>query len=176
MTNHILAAYTEDIKERISGLEPANKEGYEVSTYEIPEDTISVVYQDENISAEAFPVVHGSWPVYGFRFSTSDKTVVISGDTAPTQMTVDMAKGCDILIHEVYSTVSLQTRPPEWRKYHSAMHTSSYELAEIASQARPKLLVLYHQLYWNRTDDELLTEVREGYDGEVVSGKDLDCF
>jgi ribonuclease BN (tRNA processing enzyme) len=176
MTKHILAAYADDIRERIDGLEPAKKEGYEVSTHELIEDTISTAYRDGNTLVEAFPVVHGSWPAYGFKFSTPDKTVVISGDTAPTQMIVDMAKGCDILIHEVYSAVSLQTRPPEWRKYHSAMHTSSYELAEIASQARPRLLVLYHQLCWNQTNDELLAEVRERYDGEVISGKDLDRF
>ncbi len=176
MTNHILAAYEEDIKERVNGLEPAIKESYVVNTYEIPENAISNVYQDDNVTVEAFPVNHGSWPAYGFKFSTPDKTVVISGDTAPTEMIVEMARDCDILIHEVYSSVSSQTRPSEWREYHSAVHTSSYELAEIASQVKPKLLVLYHQLFWGRTHDELLAEVRERYDGDVVSGNDLDCF
>jgi ribonuclease BN (tRNA processing enzyme) len=176
MTNHILSAYEEDINERISGLEPAIKESYVVNTYEIPETTVSIVYQDDTITVEAFPVNHGSWPAYGFKFSTLDKTVVISGDTAPTQTIVEMARNCDILIHDVYSAVSIQTRPPEWKEYHSAMHTSSYELAEIASQAKPELLVLYHQLSWGRTHDELLSEVRKRYDGDVVSGKDLDCF
>ncbi|MGY5853723.1 MAG: MBL fold metallo-hydrolase [Candidatus Thorarchaeota archaeon] len=176
MTNHILAAYEEDIKERIDGLEPTSRDGYVVNTYEIPENTVSIVYQDDNVKVEAFPVNHGSWPAYGFKFSTPDKTVVISGDTAPIETIVEMARNCDVLIHEVYSAVSLQNRPPEWREYHSAMHTSSYELAEIASQAKPKLLVLYHQLSWGRTHDELLVEVGERYDGEVVSGKDLDCF
>ncbi|MGY5874161.1 MAG: MBL fold metallo-hydrolase [Candidatus Thorarchaeota archaeon] len=176
MTNHILAAYKEDINERINGLEPAIKESYVVNTYEVPEDTISNVYHDDNVTVEAFQVNHGALLAYGFKFSTPDTTVVISGDTAPTETIVEMARDCDILIHEVYSAVSLQTRPPEWREYHSAVHTSSFELAEIASQAKPKLLVLYHQLSWNRTHDELLEEVRERYNGEVVSGKDLARF
>jgi hypothetical protein len=38
MTNHILTAYEEDIRERINGLEPANPESYEVRCHEIKED------------------------------------------------------------------------------------------------------------------------------------------
>jgi hypothetical protein len=36
--------------------------------------------------------------------------------------------------------------------------------------------VLYHQLLWGDTEEELVAEVQEGYDGEVVSGRDLDAF
>jgi hypothetical protein len=46
----------------------------------------------------------------------------------------------------------------------------------LASRVRPALLVLYHQLFWGATDEELLSEIKERYDGEVVSGKDLDVF
>jgi len=176
MTDHILAAYEEDFRERISGLEPASTEGYEVNVHEISGEKPGVVYQDCHVSVEAFPVEHGSWPAYGFKFLTPDKTIVISGDTAPSSTLIDQSRSCDILIHEVYSAISLETRAPEWRGYHSSVHTSSYELAKIASKAEPKLLVLYHQLSWNRTDDDLLEEIREGYDGEVVSGNDLDSF
>ncbi len=176
MTDHILAAYEEDVRERIDGLEPATPESYVVNVREFTEETPGVVYQDGHVSVEAFPVVHGSWSAYGFRFLTPDKTIVVSGDTAPSSTLVEKSMSCDILVHEVYSAISLETRPPEWRKYHSSMHTSSYELAEIASKANPSLLVLYHQLAWNRTDDELVAEVKERYDGEVVSGMDLDVF
>jgi ribonuclease BN (tRNA processing enzyme) len=176
MTNHILEAYKMDIEERVNGLEPTTRDGYVVNTNEILDNDTSVVYGDENVSVEAFPVVHGSWPAFGFKFTSSDKTVVVSGDTAPTSTIIEKADGCDVLIHEVYSSVSIETRPPEWKKYHSSVHTSTHELAEIASQAKPKLLVLYHQLCWNRTDDELLEEIRERYTGEVVSGNDLDVF
>ena len=39
------------------------------------------------------------------------------------------------------------------------------------------LLVLYHQLFWGATDNDLLREIRAGgYGGRVVSGKDLDVY
>ena len=45
MTEHLLAAYQEDIRERLEGLEPANRTGCEALTCEIAP---GVVYQDTN--------------------------------------------------------------------------------------------------------------------------------
>ncbi|MDF1538753.1 MAG: MBL fold metallo-hydrolase [Candidatus Thorarchaeota archaeon] len=176
MTNHILEAYKEDIRERTTGLEPANQNSYIVRVHEIQSNFTGTIYSDDLVSVEAFPVDHGNLSCFGFKFKTPDKIIVVSGDTAPSDTLVEMARGCDILIHEVYSAKALQLRPTEWKRYHSSVHTSSYEVAEIASKVRPKLLVLYHQLSWTSTDEELVNEIRERYDGEVVSGNDLDVF
>lgn len=176
MTNHILKAYKDDIQERITGLEPANKDSYTVRVHEIQRGFSGPIYNDEFVSIEAFPVNHGKLSAFGFKFNTPDKTIVVSGDTAPSDTLVEMAKGCDILIHEVYSAKALQLRSVEWKKYHSSVHTSSYELAEIASKVRPELLVLYHQLSWTSTREGLLGEIREGYAGKVISGNDLDVL
>ena len=46
----------------------------------------------------------------------------------------------------------------------------------MAGQARPGLVILYHQLFNGVTEEELLAEVRETYDGRVVSGKDLEIY
>jgi ribonuclease BN (tRNA processing enzyme) len=173
MTAHILAAYGQDIRERIQGLEPANEIGYRVIAHEVEP---GAVYRDANVTVEAFPAQHGSWPAFGYRFCTPDRTIVLSGDTAPTDALVRKSRGCDVLIHEVYSTAGIQTRQPDWQAYHTQVHTSSSELAEIASRARPKLLILYHQLLWSVSEQELLDEVRALYNGEVVSGHDLDIF
>jgi ribonuclease BN (tRNA processing enzyme) len=66
--------------------------------------------------------------------------------------------------------------PVEWRTYHSSVHTSSYELAEIASNVKPGLLILYHQLFWGASEKDLLNEVKKNYDGKVVSGNDLQIY
>ena len=174
MTEHIISAYVEDIRMRIDGLEPANEVGYKVNTHEIK---TGIIYADSNITVEAFAVKHGSWKqAFGFVFQTSDKKIVISGDTAPDDIIVEKCDGCDVLIHEVYSTERFKKKSSIWQKYHSRFHTSSVELADIAARAKPKLLILYHQLFWGATEDELLAEIREHYDGEVVSGNDLDKF
>ncbi len=172
MTRHILEAYREDIYVRRHGLEPSNDTGFLVNTHEIKP---GVVYRDANVTVRAFAVRHGDWRyAYGYRFETADRSIVISGDTAPTPAIAENCNGCDVLVHEVYSEAGFLMRPPAWQKYHSSYHTSSRELGEIATKARPGLLILYHQLFWGTSDEDLLKEVQRVYSGKVVSGRDLD--
>jgi ribonuclease Z len=174
MTRHILEAYKEDIRIRIYGLEPANNQGWRVNAHEIKE---GMIYQDKNVTVEAFRVEHGSWPeVYGFKFTTPDRVIAISGDTRPCPNLVEKCKGADILVHEVYSQEKLKERTPFWQKYHPQFHTSTHELAAIADQLKPGLLILYHQLFWGITDQELVREISDRYQGKVVSARDLDVY
>jgi ribonuclease BN (tRNA processing enzyme) len=174
MTEHLLAAYAEDVRVRINGLEPANTEGYKVNVHEIEP---GLIYEDERVRVTAFPVEHGGWEeAFGFRFDTPDRSIVLSGDTRPMRSIVENCRGCDILIHEVYSQAGFERRAPVWQRYHASSHTSTLELGELAAEARPGLLVLYHQLLWGSTPEELLAEIRQVYAGPVVYGKDLDIF
>ena len=192
MTEHIHKAYSADIDFRINGFERANENGYKVEVTEIlPEHTPSIVYQDELVSVEAFPVSHGTLTCYGYKFVTPDKTIVISGDTAPVDIIAQKAAGCDILLHETEYSQGILSREPKWQKYHREVHTLSTDLALIAKKAKPKLLVTYHRIYhmnildnsknlqseMAKRDDAILNEIRSaGYDGYTVNGKDLDVF
>lgn len=173
MTEHVLEAYREDIRERTQGLEPANVTGHLVQVNEIEP---GIVYEDGNVQVEALPANHGAWPAFSYRFVSADRTIVISGDTAPYDAMSAVYAGCDVLVHEVYSAAGLAHRPPAWQRYHRQVHTSTVELSAVASQARPGLLVLTHQLFWGVSEEALLAEVRAGYDGPVISGSDLDVI
>lgn len=187
MTSHILEAYKVDIDFRLNGFEKANDVGCKVEVTEIKE---GLIYEDDLVQVEAFKVIHGTLESYGFKFYTPDKIIVISGDTAPCDTLAQKAKNCDILVHEVYHAAGLKARDPKWQKYHSTVHTSSYELAKIASEVKPKILVLYHQLYHMniqnnkidiekiiaKKDNAILNEIKEKYTGKVISGKDLDVI
>ncbi|UCG33147.1 MAG: hypothetical protein JSU68_00665, partial [Phycisphaerales bacterium] len=132
---------------------------------------------DEHVRVTAFSGRHGSWEhAFGYRFETPDRTVVISGDTIPSENLIEHARGCDVLVHEVYCHAGFQSRPPEWQKYHASFHTSTLELAKIARQVQPGILVLAHQLFWGCTCDDLLAEIAQSYDGEVRCGSDLDVY
>jgi ribonuclease BN (tRNA processing enzyme) len=174
MAEHVLRAYDADIQYRLNGLQPANDQGWRVNAHTIEE---GVVFEDENVKVEAFPVQHGAWPnAYGYRFTTPDRVIVISGDAVPDKTLEKYATGADILVHEVYSVEGFQRRSEDWQAYHSSHHTSAHELGEIASRVKPKLLVLYHVLFWGASEETVLNEVREKYTGDVVLGHDLDVF
>ncbi|MBW2263131.1 MAG: MBL fold metallo-hydrolase [Deltaproteobacteria bacterium] len=174
MTTKILEAYSEDIEVRLKGNQPSNDPGIQVNVHEFEPGPI---YQDKNVKVTAFAVQHGAWKhAYGFRFDTPDRSIVISGDTVPVDSIVRACNGCDVLVHEAYSKTGFDTREPEWQAYHKVSHTSGIELGQLAARAKPKLLVLYHQLLWGATPDDLLSEVRQGFDGEVVYANDLDVY
>jgi ribonuclease BN (tRNA processing enzyme) len=175
MTHHIVSAYADDLRIRTRGGEP--KHGYDPRIVNVHEIAPGFVYRDERVTVTAFAVKHGAWEqAFGYRFQTPDRTIVISGDSGPDSHLEAQCQRCDVLVHEVYSGAGFAKRPPEWQAYHARYHTSARELGAIATRAQPGLLVLYHQLIWSSTEEELLKEVRSAYDGKVVSAHDLDVF
>jgi ribonuclease BN (tRNA processing enzyme) len=175
MTTNILEAWREDIAIRTYGLEPkhAGPRAYEAVPHEI---SAGRVYEDDKVKVDAIAVTHGTWPqAFGYRFQTADRVIVISGDTSPATTIAEACRGCDVLVHEVYSSAANGTA--DRKAYDSAYHTSTKELAAIASSAQPKILVLYHQLFRGASGEDLEREIAAaGYKGRVVSGKDLDVY
>jgi ribonuclease BN (tRNA processing enzyme) len=166
MADHLLAAWKKDIDVRVNGLEHGNPNAYKVNVHE---NTPGQIYKDANVTVKAFLVKHGSWDeAYGYRFDGANRSIVISGDTSPTQAIVEACNGCDVLVHEVYCGT------PTPGSYNATFHTAASELIDIAKRARPKLLVLYHQL--GCSDPALLEQMQIGYSGAVVSAKDFDIF
>ena len=174
MTDHLSQAYAEDVRLRLDGLEPANPTGYLVRTHEVAP---GVVYRDSNVTVTAFAVPHGSWPLsLGYKFVARDRTIVISGDTRASEALAAQCDGCDVLVHEVYAQAGWDRLPEDWQRYHASFHTSAVDLGRIAVLARPKLLVLYHQLPWSATPQQILEEIGRSFRGRVAYGKDLDVY
>lgn len=173
MVGHLLQAYEIGLGEHQNGLAPFEVP-LEVEVYEFDQ---GIIYEDGNIFIEAFRVEHGRLDAFGFRIITDDKTIVHSGDTCAVPVMAQIAKGCDILVHEVYSEKSLAQRDEAWQAYHATAHTSTVELADIANKAQPDLLILNHQMTWGLQSDEgLVKEITDLYNGRVVYGRDLDLF
>jgi ribonuclease BN (tRNA processing enzyme) len=172
MTEHILEAYKVDIETRTNpdGNQRTFPGGYKVNAHEIK---TGVVYKDENVTVSAFATKH-AMESYGYRFETPDRSIVISGDTNPAQATIDACHGCDVLIHEAHTPAWLATRPDSFQKFSAKYHTTTLELAELARQAKPRLLILYH--YSSLSPEELFDDMLARYPGHFVIGRDLDVY
>jgi ribonuclease BN (tRNA processing enzyme) len=149
-------------------------DAYRVNAHEIEP---GVVYKDANVTVTAYRTQHAI-ENYGYRFETADRRVVVSGDTSPTQATVDECSGCDVLIHEAISPAWLAAMSPARRevfeKFSAKYQTTTTQLAELASKAKPKLLVLYH--HSANTPEELNAEMRAVYAGHFIVSRDLDIY
>lgn len=170
MVDKILEAYREDIDLRVHKLERGDPESYRIVVHEVKG---GFIYRDSNVTVTAFRVPHGSWPTaLGYRFDARGRSIVVSGDTGPSDAVVDACRGCDVLVHEVYSKKGFDRLPAGDQQYHSTFHTSAVELGDLATRARPKLLLLTHILFFGETADEILGETRSRYSGQVVAGAD----
>lgn len=151
-----------------------DRHGYMASATEIDD---GLVFENDDIRVEALTVPHGDIrPSFGYRVTTEDRVIVISGDTAYSEDLAQFAKDADVLIHEVMSGDGLSSQSEFWQQYHGASHTSATDVARVASIAEPGLVILYHILPFDRTPEDIVAEVKRSWDGNVVIAKDLDEY
>ncbi|HVV57659.1 MAG TPA: ribonuclease Z [Gaiellaceae bacterium] len=96
------------------------------------------------------------------------RTVVIPGDTAPTEAVQALAHGADVLVHEATFTEEERDRAAE------TLHSTAAQAAQIARDAGVRLLALTHlsPRYFGR---ELLEEARAVFP-ETVAPRDFDVI
>jgi ribonuclease BN (tRNA processing enzyme) len=127
---------------------------------------------------EHAPVV----PSFAYRFDARDRSIVISGDTSPSDNLVKLATGADVLVHSVMyppGVERLAARVPNavaLKASFLAHQTSAEDAGRIAAAARVRTLVLSHLV---PPDDPAITDAmwldaaRRHFAGSVVLGRDL---
>lgn len=142
-----------------------------------------VVTEDERVRVTAVLVEHAPvFPAYAYRFDTDQGSVVVSGDTAPSANLVALARGADVLVHEVFADDVWEQRPDEvsWeasqREHHLfTSHTALSAVGKLATQAEVGRLVLTHFVPGDDVlaDEHWLRGTEGTFDGEVIVGADL---
>jgi len=136
-----------------------------------------MVYEDSDVRITAFLVDHRPVePAFGFRFDSKGKSVVISGDTRPSENLIRYAKGADILIHEAYLPEHFdRVDTPEVAARLKHYHTSVEEAGQVAARADVKMLVLTH-LIPGDAEKTFLERAERFFKGKIVVGRDLMRF
>jgi len=187
MVKHVLAAWKIDIEAAVSdGNDPA---GGRATGHDILFEDDGLVYEDNNVTVEAYRTKHASLQdTFAYRFTSKDRVVVFTGDGGPYHANiVRAAKNADILVAETVTEDNIQYAP--WggqtveakKKEIFRFHFSPTVLARIANEANVKTIVLSHeQNYDNGEDYESLGLVDEvkaaGFGGEIFSAMDGDVY
>jgi len=158
-----------------------------------------VVFQDANIKVTAaenshfhFPAgspAYGKYKSYSYRFETSDRVIVFTGDTGASDAVTALAKGADLLVTEVVSVDDVKearTRDGRWqamseREQHEYIrhmveeHLTPEQIGVMATRAGVKTVILSHLTPRPDSDDYTpwAEEVRKHFSGEVRVAKDL---
>lgn len=142
-----------------------------------------LVMQDGNVKVTAALVDHGmTKPAFAYRFDCPDRSIVISGDTRPTENLVRLAHGADVLVHEVMylpaleKVIAAEPNATNLRAHLKAAHTSTEEVGRIATEAQVKTLVLSHFVPGGLPaipDQVWFDAVRPYFSGRLIVGRDL---
>lgn len=141
------------------------------------------VMSDDDVKVTAALVDHAPVvPAFAFRFDARDRSIVISGDTAPSQNLVKLAGGADILVHSVMYPRALDrlvARVPNAAALKASIlahQTSAEDAGRVAEEAGVKTLVLSHFVPPDDpevTDAMWLEAAKKHFRGPVIVGKDL---
>lgn len=142
-----------------------------------------LVMQDENVKVTAALVHHPPVvPSFAYRLDASDRSIVVSGDTTPSDNLIKLAHGADVLVHDVLYVPGvdrLVARVPNAAALKQSImshHTMAEDAGRVAQAAGVKMLVLSHLV---PPDDPSITEqmwidaARVHFRGPVIVGKDL---
>jgi ribonuclease BN (tRNA processing enzyme) len=180
MTRQFLAMNDYDIRTRIADegrppLAPLLRPG-EISRP-------GLVHADGQVRVTAALVDHPPVrPAFAYRFDTSDRSIVISGDTAPSPALIALAKGADVLVHEVMHLPALdhlianESNAPRLRQHLLDSHTTSEQVGKVATQAGVRTLVLTHFVPGGVPtvpEETWLAAVRPHFAGRIVVSHDL---
>lgn len=170
-------AFEADLGYRLAqGLPP---EGARIAAEEFAGD--GVVHDVDGVRVTAFRVDHGPWvpDAYGYRIDYRGRSVVISGDTRPSETLARHAAGVDVLVHEVAFA------RPEAEAAAAVIldnHTRPAEAARIFAAARPGMAVYSHIVqpalggFAPADLADLTRQTRAVYDGPLAVGEDMMVF
>ena len=139
------------------------------------------VYRDERVRVSCALVEHPPVvPAFAFRFDMADRSIVFSGDTAPCASLIELARGADVLVHEVMYEPALDAicarldNATRLRQHLLDSHTTLDQVGAVASEAGVKCLVLSHFVPAEGIADEIWCEgAARNFAGRIVLGHDL---
>jgi ribonuclease BN (tRNA processing enzyme) len=142
-----------------------------------------VVFEDENVKVTSALVDHPPVvPAFAYRFDGPDRSIVISGDTKPSQNLIELARGADILVHEALYPAAIDRlvgsvpNASSLKESIVSHHTAAEDAGRVAQAAGVDTLVLSHFVPPEDpsiTDEMWVDAARVHFRGRVIVGKDL---
>jgi ribonuclease Z len=172
MMAHLEQAYEYDIQIRQEN-DRAAPDGVKLVPHDIAE---GIAYDRGGVKITAFEVDHAPVkPALGYRIDYAGRSVVLSGDTRFSENLIRMARGVDLLVHEVFVPATLQRAgvPLQRAKNIIDYHVTPEQAGEVFTRAKPKLAVYSHICMPAATEQDLLVPTRKRYSGPLEIGEDL---
>jgi ribonuclease Z len=155
--------------------------GTHATSHEVPYDRTETIYERNGVTITSFPVIHALNGAVGYRIDYGGQSVVFSGDTKPAMTLVEVAEGCDLLIHETFlpaeTFAELMSFPIEQaRMVVNEAHTPANAAGLVFDMVQPKMAAMWHCHVVDGYIDPVFEGVRTRYSGPATLCQDLTVF
>ena len=165
-------------------------------------DRSGLVYQDDKIRVTAVENSHYSlmtpqqrrtFKSYSYRIETPHGSIVLTGDTGPSEAVTRLARGADVLVAEAdaidpagrdqfIAQMGLRNHWPaertrRFRAHFISEHLDTEEIGQMAGTAGVKAVILYHYDPGSKAEQaEYVSRVKRSFSGPVFAPDDLDRY
>lgn len=169
------AAWAPERAQRLAFERRPNPDGFAFAIEEIAPGARLAI---GDIEVEAVAVDHRPVePALGFVLRAGGLVAALSGDTRPCPALIEAARGCDLLVHEVFVHAAMPPVPglrdPATISAVASYHTPSTDVGEVARAAGAGMLALTHIVPPDVDPALLLADARRQYAGPILVGEDL---
>jgi ribonuclease Z len=172
LTRHLRKAFDFDVRARREQGASLPETGGKIVPTEIDE---GVVFSEHGVIVSAFAVDHGPVePAFGYRIDFDGYSVVISGDTRPSERLVEVSQHTDVLIHEVIAVDNALMNNARVQAVVSH-HTTALQAGRVFARTQPRLAIFSHVILLGSVKmEDLAQQATQTWSGPIWAANDLD--
>lgn len=182
---------------------PALNRGQFASPFKVHEfNRDGLIYQDDKIRVTAAENSHyalmtaqerNKFKSYSYRIETPHGTIVLTGDTGPSNAVAQLAQNANVLVAEADAVsaadrdrfINTMAESNHWtakriqgfRAHFISEHLDTGEIGQLASAAHAKAVILYHYDPSSKADQAAhIAGVKQYFGGPVFAPDDLDRY
>jgi ribonuclease Z len=179
MVDHMKKMYAWDMASRQGNV---NTKGLEIEVTEFDYKAVNeIIFQENGVTIRSLPAIHAVDGSVSFILEWNDLTFAFSSDTYPNKWWMEYTKGVDLAIHECFAPPSIMVNKQKFAvgdalNVATQVHTSPAMFGKVMAETRPRMAVGYHVFNDFDTKPQIMSEIRQTYDGPVELASDYMVF
>jgi len=179
MVDHMKKMYHWDMDSRKGNI---NMRGFIIEVNEFDYKAVNaVIYEANGVTIRTIPAIHAVDGSVSFIMEWNGLKFAFSSDTYPNKWWIEHTKNSDLVIHECFAPPSIMVNKQRFPvgdalNVATQVHTSPAMFGKVMSLTRPRLAVGYHVFNDFDTNPQIMSEIRQTYDGPVELATDYMVF
>lgn len=179
MTDRMQEMYAWDWASRQGNV---NTQGFKMEVTEFDYKAVNeVIYQENGVTVKTIPAIHALDGSVSFILEWNGLKFAFSSDTYPNKWWLEHTKNSDLAIHECFAPPSMMVNKQNFAvgdalNVATQVHTSPAMFGKVMSMIKPRMAVGYHVFNDFDTKPQIMSEIRQTYDGPVELAIDYMVF